>query len=259
VKTTPGVATRLIGAGLLIAAGAVHLDLYLTGYRSIPTIGPLFLLQVVAALLVGVAILATVRMSGHVIGRLAALAGALLAIGTLAGYLVSLHVGLFGFHEVRTTAGVVAGILELLAAAALGFAALGTSSTHARHDRITGILVIAALAVLFVVAEVTVSAPRAGPHQTSTSGARGTSVLLIKIQNFTFHPADPVASPGERIKIVNEDPVAHTFTATGPGGFNSGSIAPHASKVVVAPKKTGHFSFYCLIHQYMTGTLTVRS
>ena len=37
------------GAGLLAAAGAIHLDLYLTGYRTIPTIGWLFLLQVIAA------------------------------------------------------------------------------------------------------------------------------------------------------------------------------------------------------------------
>jgi hypothetical protein len=40
---------RVAGAGLLIAAGAIHLDLYLTGYRTIPTIGWLFLLQVIAA------------------------------------------------------------------------------------------------------------------------------------------------------------------------------------------------------------------
>jgi hypothetical protein len=37
-------ALRLAGAGLLIATGAIHLDLYLTGYRTIPTIGWLFLL-----------------------------------------------------------------------------------------------------------------------------------------------------------------------------------------------------------------------
>jgi len=36
-------ALRLAGGGLLIAAGAIHLDLYLTGYRSIPVIGWLFL------------------------------------------------------------------------------------------------------------------------------------------------------------------------------------------------------------------------
>ena len=37
-------ALRLAGGGLLIAVGAIHLDLYLTGYRSIPVIGWLFLL-----------------------------------------------------------------------------------------------------------------------------------------------------------------------------------------------------------------------
>jgi predicted lipoprotein with Yx(FWY)xxD motif len=40
------VVLRVAGAGLLIAAGAIHLDLYLTGYRTIPVIGWLFLLQV---------------------------------------------------------------------------------------------------------------------------------------------------------------------------------------------------------------------
>src|SRR5690349_2760586 len=50
---------RVAGAGLLIAAGAIHLDLYLTGYRTIPTIGWLFLLQVIAAFGLGLAVLAT--------------------------------------------------------------------------------------------------------------------------------------------------------------------------------------------------------
>jgi hypothetical protein len=40
---------HVVGSGLLIAAGAINLDLYLTGYRTIPAIGRLFLLQVIAA------------------------------------------------------------------------------------------------------------------------------------------------------------------------------------------------------------------
>jgi hypothetical protein len=46
---------RAAGAGLLAAAGAIHLDLYLTGYRTIPTIGWLFLLQVIAAFVLAIA------------------------------------------------------------------------------------------------------------------------------------------------------------------------------------------------------------
>ena len=93
----------IAGAALLIAAGAIHLDLYLTGYNSIPTIGPLFLLQIISAFLLAVAI----PLTGL---RLAYLAGAGFGLATLGGYLLSLKVGLFGFTEVRTTAGIIAAL-----------------------------------------------------------------------------------------------------------------------------------------------------
>jgi hypothetical protein len=41
---------------LLAVTGAIHLDLYLTGYRHIPTIGPLFLLQIIVAFALAVAV-----------------------------------------------------------------------------------------------------------------------------------------------------------------------------------------------------------
>jgi predicted lipoprotein with Yx(FWY)xxD motif len=105
-------ALRLAGGGLLIATGAIHLDLYLTGYRSIPTIGWLFLLQVIAAFGLG----AVVLLFG---GWRTAAAGAAFALATLGGYLLTLWIGLFGFTEVRTTAGIVAGVIEVAAFAAL--------------------------------------------------------------------------------------------------------------------------------------------
>jgi len=103
----------IAGAALLIASGAIHLDLYLTGYNSIPTIGPLFLLQIISAFLLAVAI----PLTGL---RLAYAAGAAFALGVLGGYLLSLKVGLFGFTEVRTTAGIVAAIIDVAAFAVLG-------------------------------------------------------------------------------------------------------------------------------------------
>ena len=106
----------IAGAALLVASGAIHLDLYLTGYRTIPTIGPLFLLQVIAAFVLAAAILVTGNW-------LAAAAGAGFAVSTLGGYLLSLWVGLFGFTEVRTTAGIVAGIIDVAAFATLAVAA----------------------------------------------------------------------------------------------------------------------------------------
>ena len=103
---------RVIGAGLLVATAAIHLDLYLTGYRTIPTIGWLFLLQVISAF--GLSAIVLVSAS-----RLASAAGAGFALATLGGYLLSLRISLFGFREVRTTAGIVAGAIEVATFAAL--------------------------------------------------------------------------------------------------------------------------------------------
>jgi predicted lipoprotein with Yx(FWY)xxD motif len=112
---------RVAGAGLLAATAAVHLDLYVTGYNTIPTIGWLFLLQVIAGFALAFAVLVTplVARSSPLPGAAAAALGAGFAIATLGGYLLSLWVGLFGFSEIRTTAGIVAGLLEIAAFAVL--------------------------------------------------------------------------------------------------------------------------------------------
>jgi len=109
---------RVVGAAGLAATGAIHLDLYTNGgFRHIPTIGWLFLLQVIAAF--GLAVLQLVPG-----GRLMALLGAGFAVATLGGYLLSIWFGLFGFHEVRTTAGIVAGLIEVATFAVLATVAL---------------------------------------------------------------------------------------------------------------------------------------
>src|SRR5262249_24214439 len=51
--------------------------------------------------------------------------GAGFALATLGGYLLSVWIGLFGFKEIRTTAGIVAGVVEVAAFAALAVLAVG--------------------------------------------------------------------------------------------------------------------------------------
>jgi predicted lipoprotein with Yx(FWY)xxD motif len=119
----PAVILRVAGSGLLIATAAIHLDLYLTGYRTIPTIGWLFLLQVIAAFGLGLAVLA-IPSRLVTLSRLAAGAGAGFALATFGGYLLSVWTGLFGFKEVRTGAGIAAGIVEVAAFAVLAALAL---------------------------------------------------------------------------------------------------------------------------------------
>ena len=162
-------ALRLAGSGLLIATGAIHLDLYLTGYRSIPTIGWLFLFQVIAAFVLGAAVLA----SG---ARLAAAAGAVFSLATLGGYLLSLWIGLLGFKEVRTTAGAAAGVVEVAAFAALaGLAAMPAERGRAGGRLLAGFragVVGASIAAVSLVALAVLGASvAAGGPATAAPGA----------------------------------------------------------------------------------------
>ena len=113
---------RVAGALLLVVSSCIHLGLYLTGYRTIPTIGWLFLVQAVVAFILAVGALVT-----H--SRLVAVAGAAFALSTLGCYLLAVWIGLFGFKEIRTRAGIAAGLIEVAAFATL---ALAVAITDAR-------------------------------------------------------------------------------------------------------------------------------
>src|SRR5262245_44737222 len=94
----PRIILRIVGSGLLIATAAIHLDLYVTGYRTIPTIGWLFLMQVIVAFVLGFAVLA-IPSRLVIPSRLAAAAGAGFALSTLGGYLLTVAFGLFRSEE----------------------------------------------------------------------------------------------------------------------------------------------------------------
>ena len=106
---------RVAGAILLVVSAGIHLVLYLTGYRSIPTIGWLFLVQFLVAFVLAIGALVT-----H--SRLVAVAGAAFALSTLGCYLLAVWIGLFGYKEIRTRAGIAAGLIEVAAFATLALA-----------------------------------------------------------------------------------------------------------------------------------------
>ena len=87
-------AAFVLGGALLIWSASIHFHLWseTDGYRTIPTIGPLFLLQSIAGLVIGIGIVAVRRLWAAVIGI-----G--FALSTIAGFLLSVAVGLFGFKD----------------------------------------------------------------------------------------------------------------------------------------------------------------
>jgi hypothetical protein len=115
-------AARLLGAGLTAVMGLIHLRLWLDGYREIPIIGTLFILNAICSGTLAIVLLTVpARLRSTV-----ALITALFTAGTLAGLIASLTIGLFGVHEILQAPLVVttlivepAGVLVLLLTAAL--------------------------------------------------------------------------------------------------------------------------------------------
>jgi len=83
---------QLTCVALLGWIGYIHLHLWLEGYRQIPTDGPLFLLDAVAGLTLAAALLVWPA-------PLTRLLATGYTAATLGALLISLTVGLFGFHE----------------------------------------------------------------------------------------------------------------------------------------------------------------
>jgi hypothetical protein len=81
------------GAVLVIWSSYIHFHLWQKlGYRQLATIGPLFLAQAIAGVLVGLLVVGARRVW-------AALVGAGFALSTLIGFFISVEWGLFGFQD----------------------------------------------------------------------------------------------------------------------------------------------------------------
>jgi plastocyanin len=81
-----------------------------------------------------------------------------------------------------------------------------------------------------------------------------------------YDPDQLTASAGADVTVVNQDTVPHTATSgTGPQDPQSGQlfdtsiINPSESATIsLAQAKPGQHDFYCMIHPYMTGKITVQ-
>jgi hypothetical protein len=82
----------IAAAGTVAVSAAVHLHLWSTGYRQLPTIGPLFLFQAIAGFSLSATLILTRRVWAAVLsfGFVAA---------TIGGFLMAVYVGLFNFRD----------------------------------------------------------------------------------------------------------------------------------------------------------------
>jgi len=128
-NATIDVSRGLAAAGVLLSA-AVHLDLWdLQRFRDIPTIGPMFLLNVLAGLAIGVLVPAWRHW-------LPALAAAGFGAATVLAFWISVMHGLFGLKETATgSSQVLAEVAEYVAVLFGLMAAAGLLRLRPAADR----------------------------------------------------------------------------------------------------------------------------
>lgn len=134
-RTALLVLLRIAGAGLLGAMAGVHVYLWEQGYKVVPIIGVLFLLNGIGG---AVLLIATLATPNRFLGVIAGL-GSLFTLGSLGALALSLTVGLFGFQEsmvapLVTTSIIVesAGVVVLAVLSVLGVRAFGLAGNSAR-------------------------------------------------------------------------------------------------------------------------------
>jgi plastocyanin len=130
-----------------------------------------------------------------------------------------------------------------------------TSKPTALETTVRKSLILPVLAAGALAAGGGATAYGAGAHAPAAHAAAARSAN-VKITNFAFKPGTIHVKPGQTIRFVNNDSVAHTVTATKGARFDSGNLKPGKSFSVKAGK-AGTIRYICLIHPDMKGTIKV--
>jgi hypothetical protein len=133
-------ALRYLGALAVLATGVAHIEQYaVDDYSTVPTIGTLFLLNFIAAVVIAVGLIAPLRQltGGYtdVVRAVLAVAGIGLAVLSLAALFISESSGLFGFVEHGYRMAIVVAIAAEVAATVLLVAFLVANGTRRQKIR----------------------------------------------------------------------------------------------------------------------------
>ncbi len=95
----------------------------------------------------------------------------------------------------------------------------------------------------------------AGSASSQSSAAPGPRTVAIA--DYSYKPATITVAAGTKVTFSNHDSTAHTATSKQPGGFETDAIQPGKSASVVL-EKPGTYTYYCLFHPFMKGTIVVK-
>ena len=112
-----------------------------------------------------------------------------------------------------------------------------------------------------------------GGNQTTAGGGAATGGPTINILEGSsiqgspdYDPEELTASAGAEVTVVNQDTLPHTVTSgTGPQDPNSAQLfdtslinGGESATLSLAQVTPGQYDYYCMVHPYMTGKITVQ-
>jgi plastocyanin len=101
------------------------------------------------------------------------------------------------------------------------------------------------------------SAAAGTPTSTAAvGGAPSSAAVVITVKDFAYQVPATVAA-GSTVMVMNLDRVAHTVTADTSGSLFDVNIDAGGSASFTAPTQPGTYSFHCVYHGNMHGTLVV--
>ena len=106
-------------------------------------------------------------------------------------------------------------------------------------------------------------------NATGTAGGGGETTVVMPLGSSAatggagFEPAAITVSPGGTVIWDNQDNALHTATSgespTPDGKFDTGLIgANQESKPVTMPTEPGEYKYFCTLHPFLVGTVTVQ-
>jgi plastocyanin len=102
-----------------------------------------------------------------------------------------------------------------------------------------------------------------GGSSDSSSGSASTAAgasgaKAVTIRDYTYKPAAITVPVGTTVRFTNQDSTPHTATSKESGVFESGPIDPGKTGTIKL-ETAGTFTYYCVFHPFMKGTITVTS
>jgi plastocyanin len=97
-----------------------------------------------------------------------------------------------------------------------------------------------------------------GQNNFVASAQEKSSMMEVKIDNFSFGPAALTVPVGTTVTWINRDDIPHTVVSTDDAKTFKSKVLDTDEKFSFTFSKTGTYPYFCSIHPKMTGKVIVQ-